>query len=169
MKQIVLSVTTFFAVLTIGSFAFAQENPQSKNDKAIFEEYAQLGTGVYNIKTDKETGKIQSLLVVGRAPIKSCLGAMRIEHASREASILCAAEFARWCMTIASDEKDNYNKEAQERKVMSSFLENAKTIYWKVDSKNEVYVVIMYLNIKEILNAKRADKNLGGRQNAHRE
>ncbi len=180
MKQL-LSIAAVFAVLAFGSFAFAQDA------KSSYAEIAANGTGVYNIKTDDETGELKSLLVVGSSPVSTVLGAARGKDlARRKASLVCDAAFAKWCQTNleytetadddtiitvkgSGDEEDGEvseegkQNESQKRQI-TAFAKKAisglQVVYTKMDADGKEFTVVKAFSMKSVKAVKTVNKAL---------
>ena len=179
MKQL-LSFAAFFAVLAFGAFAYAQGS-------ASYEEIASNGPGVYRVKTDEETGELQSLLVVGSAPVSTVLGAARGKDlARRKALLVCDSEFAKWCSTnleytedseegaifsvkgSEDDEGDSLSEEGksseEQKRKISAFAKKAisglQVVYTKMNADDKEFIVVKAFSMKSVKAVKEVNKAL---------
>lgn len=183
MKQL-LSIAAVFTVLAFGAFAFAQDAPQNKTKS--FEDYAKMGNGVYNIKTN-EKGEITSLIVVGTARVSTVLGATKGKDlARRKASLVCDSEFAKWCKTnleitetsedeeiivmkgSENDDDETLEEEGKSTEVMqrkiSSYakqtLRGMQVLYSQLDADSKEFVIVKGLNMKRVDEVKKVAQAL---------
>lgn len=183
MKQL-LSLAVVFTALAFGAFAVAQDATQNKT-KSI-EDYAKMGNGVYNVKTN-EDGEITSLIVVGTSRVSTVLGATKGKDlARRKASLVCDSEFAKWCKTnlevvetsedediivlkgSENDEDETLEEEGKSTEVMqrkiSSYakqtLRGMQVLYSDLNAETKEYVIVKGLNMKRVEAVKKVAQTL---------
>ncbi len=184
MKQL-LSIAAVFAVLAFGAVAFAQNNQQSSKPKSIVD-YAKMGTGVYNPKFD-DNGELTSVIVVGTSRISTVFGASKGKDiARRKASLVCDAEFAKWCkeeleVTESSDGEDiivmkgsetdddeTLAEEGKSEEIMKQkislyakqTLRGMQVLYSELNADTKEYVIVKGLNMKKVAAVKKVAQTL---------
>ena len=194
MKQL-LSIAAVFAVLAFGSFAFAQEEQQSKAAQKMkaYEAYAQGDSeGVVYKQFDKNSGKLTDVLVVGRAHASTVFGASRGRIvAARKASMSCDANFVQWCKKnlkvreggnyeeitegkgVESDDENSLTEEGKNsdkysREIVTyaeGIVRGMEIVYSKLDSEKKQYIVIKRWSKKGSDAAKTVAKDLSSDDN----
>ncbi|MDO4575481.1 MAG: hypothetical protein Q4D98_09755 [Planctomycetia bacterium] len=173
MKTVWMSLLGLFVC---GGIVLAQEKAKSPEEQLAA--YAEMGPGVYNVKTN-EKGEIISLIVVGRSRISTVLGVGKGEEIARNRALLDSdARFVEWCKTnltvqeSASDETiivlkgENEEGKATEitlRKVEShaaGTLRGMQLLYAHQDGEGKFFTVIKGLNVQKVNAVKKLTREL---------
>jgi hypothetical protein len=174
MTRHALAIAALATLLSAGT-TFAQQANDSKDPKA--EMYSQLARGPACVcKLEKDgTGRIESLLIVGKSPIHTSLGVTKaIEVATQRATNDAKAKFLQWLGEKAKvrvsqedetivlqegteDDKDGATRESSKaieknttkfETVSKHLLRGLQMVYFEQQGKDKTYVVILKYSAK---------------------
>lgn len=182
------------ALLLVPAFCWAEENEdaeaaQPQKATKSFADYAKMGSGVYNIKTD-EAGEIKSLIAVGTSRISTVLGASKgKEVARRKASMVADAELVKFLKTNLTIEEsntdetlfvlkgsedsskegeDSLNEEGKSSETSMTkittyaqhMLRGMQVLHTDIQGEGKEYVVVKGLNLKTLKSVKKLSGEL---------